>query len=40
MDISQRMHFPYWEIRRVQQRVMSDTIVSYTMTLVKSEVQQ
>ena len=40
MDISQRMHFPYWEIRRVQQRVISDTVVTHTLTLVKSEVQQ
>jgi hypothetical protein len=40
MDISQRMHFPYWRIARLQQRIVSDTVVTYNMSLVKTEVQQ
>ena len=40
MDISQRMHFPYWEIKRIQQRIVSDTIVTYQVALTKPEVQQ
>lgn len=40
MDLSQRMHFPYWRIARLQQRIVSDTVVTYNMSLVKTEVQQ
>lgn len=39
-DITQRMHFSYWRIARVQQRIVSDTVVTYNMSLVKAEVQQ
>ena len=40
MDLSQRMHFPYWRIARLQQRIVSDTVVTYNISLVKTEVQQ
>ena len=40
VDLSQRMHFSYWEIRRIQQRIVSDTIVTYQVALTKPEVQQ
>ena len=40
IDLSQRMHFPYWRISRLQQRTVSDTVVTINMSLVKSEVQQ
>ncbi len=39
-DISQRMHFSYWRIARLQQRIVSDTVITYQMSLVKTEVQQ
>jgi len=39
-DISQRMHFSYWRIARLQQRIVSDTVITYNMSLVKTEVQQ
>ena len=39
-DLSQRMHFPYWEIKRIQQRIVSDTVVTFTVSLTKPEVQQ
>ena len=39
-DISQRLHFPYWRIARLQQRIISDTVVTFTVSLVKNEVQQ
>ena len=40
MDISQRMHFSYWKIARVQQRIVSDTVATINLSLVKTEVQQ
>ena len=40
MDLSQRLHFPYWRIARLQQRIISDTVVTFTVSLVKNEVQQ
>ena len=40
MDLSQRMHFSYWRIARLQQRIVSDTVVTFNLSLVKSEVQQ
>jgi hypothetical protein len=40
MDLSQRMHFSYWRIARLQQRIVSDTVVTFNMSLVKTEVQQ
>ncbi len=40
IDFSQRMHFSYWRISRLQQRTISDTVVTVTMSLVKNEVQQ
>jgi len=40
MDLSQRMHFSYWRIARLQQRIVSDTVVTFNMSLVKPEVQQ
>ena len=40
VDLSQRMHFSYWRIARLQQRVISDTVVTINMSLVKTEVQQ
>ena len=40
MDPSQRMHFSYWRISRLQQRIVSDTVVTFNMSLVKTEVQQ
>lgn len=40
MDPSQRMHFTYWRISRLQQRIVSDTVVTFNMSLVKTEVQQ
>ena len=39
-DLSQRFHFSYWRIQRLQQRIVSDTIVTFNVTLVKNEVQQ
>ena len=39
-DLSQRLHFSYWRIQRLQQRIVSDTIVTFNVTLVKNEVQQ
>ena len=39
IDLSQRMHFSYWKIGRLNQRI-SDTIVTFTVSLVKTEVQQ
>ena len=33
------MHFSYWKIGRLNQRI-SDTIVTFTVSLVKTEVQQ
>ena len=39
IDLSQRMHFSYWKIGRLNQRI-SDTIVAFTVSLVKTEVQQ
>ena len=40
IDLSQRMHFSYWRIARLQQRIVSDTVVTINMSLVKAEVQQ
>ena len=40
LDLSQRMHFSYWRIARLQQRIISDTVVTFTVSLVKNEVQQ
>ena len=40
IDLSQRMHFSYWRISRLQQRIVSDTVVTFNMSLVKTEVQQ
>ena len=40
IDLSQRMHFSYWRIARLQQRIVSDTVVTFNMSLVKTEVQQ
>ena len=40
IDLSQRMHFSYWRIARLQQRIVSDTVVTFNMSLVKAEVQQ
>ena len=40
IDLSQRMHFSYWRISRLQQRIVSDTVVTINMSLVKAEVQQ
>ena len=40
VDPSQRMHFSYWRIARLQQRIVSDTVVTFNLSLVKSEVQQ
>lgn len=40
MDLSQRLHFSYWRIARLQQRIISDTVVTFTVSLVKNEVQQ
>ena len=42
-DISQRLHFPYWKVNRINQRIVSDTVVTYTISLLKqdqSEVQK
>ena len=42
-DISQRLHFPYWRIKTINQRIVSDTVITYTISLVKqdqSEVQK
>ena len=39
IDLSQRLHFTYWDIRRIQQRI-SDTIVTFQVSLTKHEVQQ
>ena len=39
IDLSQRMHFSYWKIGRLNQRI-TDTIVTFTVSLVKTEVQQ
>ncbi len=39
IDLSQRMHFSYWKIGRLNQRI-SDTIVTFTVSLVKTEAQQ
>lgn len=39
IDLSQRLHFSYWKIGRLNQRI-SDTIVTFTVSLVKTEVQQ
>ena len=41
--ITQRMHFPYWRIARVQQRItqsQENAISTITLSLVKNEVQQ
>ena len=38
-DLSQRMHFSYWKIGRLNQRI-SDTIVTFTVSLIKTEAQQ
>ena len=38
IDISQSMHFSYWKIGRLNQRI-SDTIVTFTVSLVKTEEQ-
>ncbi len=38
-DLSQRMHFSYWRIGRLNQRI-SDTIVTFTVSLIKTEAQQ
>jgi len=40
VDLSQRMHFSYWRIARLQQRIVSDTVVTFNLSLVKTEVQQ
>ena len=40
IDLSQRMHFSYWRIARLNQRIVSDTIVTFNVSLVKTEVQQ
>jgi len=40
IDITQRMNFPYWRIATVQQRVISDTIATINMNLVKAEEAQ
>ena len=40
IDLSQRMHFSYWRIARLQQRNINDTVVTINMSLVKTEVQQ
>ncbi len=39
IDLSQRLHFSYWKIGRLNSRI-SDTIVTITVTLVKTEAQQ
>ena len=39
IDLSQRMHFSYWKIGRLNQRI-TDTIVTFTVSLVKTEAQQ
>ena len=39
IDLSQRLHFTYWDIKRIQQRI-SDTIVTFQVSLTKHEVQQ
>ena len=38
-DLSQRMHFSYWKIGRLNQRI-TDTIVTFTVSLIKTEAQQ
>ena len=38
-DLSQRMHFSYWKISRLNQRI-TDTIVTFTVSLTKTEAQQ
>ena len=41
--ITQRMHFSYWRIARVQQRItqsQDNAISTITLSLVKNEVQQ
>ena len=38
IDLSQSMHFSYWKIGRLNQRI-SDTIVTFTVSLVKTEEQ-
>lgn len=38
IDLSQSMHFSYWKILRLNQRI-SDTIVTFTVSLVKTEEQ-
>ncbi|MDD6337592.1 MAG: hypothetical protein PUC15_04315 [Lentisphaeria bacterium] len=41
--ITQRMHFPYWRIARIQQRItqsQENAISTITLSLVKNEVQQ
>jgi hypothetical protein len=43
VDMAQRLHFPYWRINRINQRIVSDTVVTYTISLLKqdqSEVQK
>ena len=44
VDMAQRMQqFPYWRVRTINQRNVSDTIVTYTISLLKqdqSEVQK
>ena len=39
IDFSQRLRFPYWRISRLQERIVSTNLFSFTLFFVKTEVQ-